>query len=350
MELLDRYLQAVKKHLPWKGQDDILAELRANLESQLEDKEAGLGRPLTTPEAEAWLREIGPPMQVAARYQSQQYLIGPAVFPTYWFVLRTAFLWTLAIYSIVSVIQIFSAEVPSATAVLEAVLRLPAIFMTTAAWVTLTFAALEFAVTHYAAKFPAVPGSSTGGFSADWSPSTLPPLENQPVPGMKQRTFTHAAAEVIFGALLLAWLLLIPQHPAVLLGPGVAYLHVSPFALSRVWALFYWCVVALNALQLTWRSLDLWRGSWQQRPRAQQIAIKVLGIIPLLTLFTVPDHAWILLKHPVLDQARYGGTVDAINQGIYRVVLLICALTALQLLWEIGRVTQNVYRKRVAAQ
>ena len=92
MELLDRYLQAVKKHLPWQRQDDIIAELRANLEAQLEDKEAELGRPLTTGEAEDWLKQMGPPMQVAARYQPQQYLIGPAVFPTYWFVLRTGVL------------------------------------------------------------------------------------------------------------------------------------------------------------------------------------------------------------------------------------------------------------------
>ena len=47
MELLDRYLQAVKKHLPWKRQDDIIAELRVNLESQLEEREDELGRPLT---------------------------------------------------------------------------------------------------------------------------------------------------------------------------------------------------------------------------------------------------------------------------------------------------------------
>ena len=61
MDLLDRYLQAVKKHLPWKRQDDILAELRANMESQLEDKEAELGRPLTQGEAEDWLRKMGSP-------------------------------------------------------------------------------------------------------------------------------------------------------------------------------------------------------------------------------------------------------------------------------------------------
>ena len=88
MELLDQYLEAVRKHLPWQGQDDILAELRANLEAQLDDKEAELGRKLTNEEAQEWLERLGPPIQMAARYQRQQYLIGPAVFPIYWYVLR----------------------------------------------------------------------------------------------------------------------------------------------------------------------------------------------------------------------------------------------------------------------
>lgn len=116
MDLLDRYLQAVKKHLPWQRQDDIVAELRANLESQLEDKEAALGRSLTIGEAEDWLREMGPPIQVAARYQPQQFLIGPSVFPTYWFVLRMALLWGTGIYSLVSAVQIFAAPAPTAAA------------------------------------------------------------------------------------------------------------------------------------------------------------------------------------------------------------------------------------------
>src|SRR5271163_4374234 len=106
MNLLDRYLQAVKKHLPWQRQDDILAELRANLESQLEDKESELGRPLTKDEAEAWLKQIGAPMQVAARYQPQQYLIGPSLFPIYLYVLKFASLLALLVYSVVSAILI----------------------------------------------------------------------------------------------------------------------------------------------------------------------------------------------------------------------------------------------------
>jgi hypothetical protein len=81
MELLDRYLEAVRKHLPWQRQDDIIAELRANLEAQLDEKEASLGRPLTAAEAEAWLKQLGSPILMAAPNQPQQYLIGPAIFP-----------------------------------------------------------------------------------------------------------------------------------------------------------------------------------------------------------------------------------------------------------------------------
>jgi len=344
MDLLDRYLQAVKKHLPWQGQDDIIAELRVNLESQLEDKEAGLGRPLTRDEVEAWLKQIGRPMRVAARYQPQQYLIGPAVFPTYWFVLRTAFFWASFIYSIVSAVQILSAEIPSGSAVLEAVLRLPGMLMTTAVWVTLTFAAIEFAVTRYPAKFPEVAGSLS-----DWTPSTLPPIEKQSTSGKRARSYARATAEVVFDFLFLVWLLLLPQHPAYLLGPGAAYLHTSPFLLSPIWILFYWCTVAVNVLLLGWRCVDLDRGSWQYPPAAQRTAMKTLGLIPLVVLFGVRNHAWITLKHPALDRARYGVTLDAINQGIYRILLLICAIGVVVLLWEIGQMSLDVYRKRVAA-
>jgi hypothetical protein len=345
MELLDRYLQAVRKHLPWQRQDDIIAELRANLEAQLEDKESGLGRPLTTGEAEDWLRQIGPPMQVAARYQPQQYLIGPAVFPTYWFVLRTVFLWATVIYMIVSVVLILTGQTPNATAVVEAVLRLPVVLMTAAAWVTLIFAAVEFAATHYPGKCPALPGAS-----ADWTPSTLPPLEKGSDAGKKPRSYAVAVAEVIFGYLFLIWLLLVPHHPYLLLGPGALYLQFSPFQLAPVWVQFYWWVVALNVFQVIWHSLDLVRGSWQRPRTVERIVTSALGVIPLGILLAARDHAWVTLKHPALDQVRYGGTLDSINKSIHWSLMVLIALTVLTLLGEAGRAALDAWRKRVAAR
>jgi hypothetical protein len=344
MELLDRYLQAVKKHLPWQRQNDILAELRANLESQLEDKEAELGRPLTTSEAEAWLKQIGPPIQVAARYQRQQYLIGPAIFPTYWFVLRTALLWALIIYSVVNALSIVLSNHPSRTAVAGAVLQVPVVMMTVAAWVTLVFATFEFAAANYGVNWP--------GFThlpADWTPATLPPLEKTPAPGEKPRSYAKAVAEVVFGFFFLGWLLLIPKHPFLLMGPGVVFLHLSPFQLTPVWFQFYWWLVALNVFQLAWRSVDLWSGAWQAYRPWKTIAFKMVGLIPLGFLLTAPGHVLITLQHPLFDQERYGGTLAMINRSVYLSLTLVCAIVILQLLWDIAQIVFNGYRKHAAA-
>jgi hypothetical protein len=69
MELLDRYLEAVKKQLPWERQDDIIAELRANLEAQLEDRQEEVGHTLTPEEAKAWVGQLPPPAMMAGRYR-----------------------------------------------------------------------------------------------------------------------------------------------------------------------------------------------------------------------------------------------------------------------------------------
>ncbi|HXR37463.1 MAG TPA: hypothetical protein VN776_00130 [Terracidiphilus sp.] len=343
MDLLDRYLEAVKKHLPWQRQDDIVAELRANLESQLEEKESELGRPLTAQEAEDWLKQLGSPLQMAAPYQPQQYLIGPAVFPIYRTVLKIAFTWAIVIYSIVTAVLLL-AGTPSWTALLEAVLRVPVILMTTAAWVTLVFAVLEYAVTRNYIKFPAMVAPAAG-----WSPGALPPLGHEAAQGKKPRSFAQAVAEVIFGFLFLVWLLLVPEHPWLIMGPGAFYLDVSPFQLAAVWVQFYWCVIAFNILQLGWNAENLWRGRWQKPQPIKRMVLGAVGLIPLAMLLTARDHATVLLKHPMLDQARYGATLDTINKSVNWSVALICAITVVQLLWGITQMILNAYRKRAAA-
>jgi hypothetical protein len=92
MELLDRYLQAVRFWLPRKQQDDIIAELGDDLRSQVEERESALGRPLNEDELVALLKQAGHPLWVAGRYQKQQALIGPVLFPLYSFVLKIVML------------------------------------------------------------------------------------------------------------------------------------------------------------------------------------------------------------------------------------------------------------------
>ena len=84
MDLIEEYLKAVAALLPKAQRDDIAAELRDTILSRKEEREAGLGRPLTPDETEALLREIGHPVVVAARYgEGPQHVVGPMLYP-YW--------------------------------------------------------------------------------------------------------------------------------------------------------------------------------------------------------------------------------------------------------------------------
>ena len=344
MELLDRYLESVRKHLPWQRQDDIVAELRANLESQLEEKEETLGRPLTQAEAEEWIKQLGAPIQVAAGYQPQQYLIGPSLFPTYRYVLKLACSWAMIIGSIVLVVQVFASQNPSASALFGALLSLPSVLITAAAWVTLIFAAIEYAVAQGHLKLPAMCAPSPV-----WTPSSLPPLGQNVAHGKKPRSLAQAIAEVVFGILFLGWLLLVPQHPWLLMGPGALYLNASPFQLADIWVPIYWCIVALNILQLGWNMQNLVRGTWQKPHPVFNLVLKAVGLIPAILLINAPNHAAFLLKHPAIDHARYGAALDTINLYILRSFQVIIALVVLQLAWDLWQLGRDAYRKREAA-
>ncbi len=347
MELLDRYLQAVKKHLPWQRQDDILAELRANLESQLEDKESELGRPLTTAEAEAWLKQIGSPLQMAARYQPQQYLIGPSLFPIYLYVLKFASLLALLVYSVVSALIIYASADANLGSVIGAILRAPGVLLNTAFWITLVFAIIEFAITRYGTSWlPADKFPPAAGYGPNWTPSDLPPVEKK-AGGKKARSYAQAVAEVIFGFLLIIWLLLIPKYPFLLLGPGIVYQHLSPFQLEPIWWQFYWWTVGLNIFQFGTKLINLLYGAWQDRQPWMTLVNKALGLIPIVILFEHP--ILFSLKHPELDQQHYGSTLDLINRSVHRGLLVVFAIVVLQLLVEIGVRITNSYREQVAS-
>src|ERR1700674_3429378 len=96
MQLLERYLQAVKFWLPKEQKEDIIAELSEDIRSQIDEKEAELSRKLNEPELESILKQRGRPILVANRFLPQEHLIGPVLFPIYRFVLQIVMLCYLA--------------------------------------------------------------------------------------------------------------------------------------------------------------------------------------------------------------------------------------------------------------
>lgn len=88
MNLIDRYIQHIGKHLPEKSREDVKREIRSLVEDSLEDRSRELGRPIDEALAVAVLKEFGRPEKMAASYTPERYLIGPRLYPIFWLVVK----------------------------------------------------------------------------------------------------------------------------------------------------------------------------------------------------------------------------------------------------------------------
>lgn len=88
MNLVDRYLQAVKFWLPRGQKRDIAAELSEEIRSQIEEQESAKDRSLSEDEIAAILQRMGRPIVVAGRFLPSRALIGSALFPAYLLTLK----------------------------------------------------------------------------------------------------------------------------------------------------------------------------------------------------------------------------------------------------------------------
>lgn len=196
MDLLDRYLQAVKFWLP-KGQGDILAELSEDIRSQIDEIESGLGRPLNKAEMETLLKKRGRPMLVAMRYRPQRHLIGPELFPMYWFVLKIALLcywipWALAGIGLL----IFGTSHPVGRVIGQ---------MWGSFWIT---TALQFSIITIVFAFLEHYKTATGCLD-NWSPSSLPAMRPARDPYRISRA--NSIAEIVFTLIFIGWWIWMPQ-------------------------------------------------------------------------------------------------------------------------------------------
>jgi len=119
MELLDRYLQAVREYMLRSHRDDFVKELSDNILSQMEDRAAELGRPLNENEQAEILKQFGHPLVVAAPYRRlpMQQLVGPKLFPLYWFALQAMVAMLVAFCMVLAVVlSLKHGSVPSGLA------------------------------------------------------------------------------------------------------------------------------------------------------------------------------------------------------------------------------------------
>lgn len=252
-DLLTRYLQAIGEHLPAATRDDVLAELRANLQAQLDDRAEELNRPLTDADIAPILQQHGRPFLVAARYLPQQYLVGPTLFPYYLLILRrVAPFALLACFLAQSSDLLYAHTFPDVLGTFgRSMAQLFPDLLLILFWITFAFVIAEFVYTKNNAKL-CIPS---------WNPLKLPRLK----PRINGKTRTCRIAEFVFHACFLLYVLEIPTHLYLFLGPFAGYLHHISVHFTPIWHTFYIAFIIVLVVQLAAKALalnpayDTWR-------------------------------------------------------------------------------------------
>jgi len=349
MDLLERYLQAIGQYLPSSTKDDVLAELRANLQAQIDDRAEELGRPLTGHETADILLAHGQPELVANRYLPQRSLIGPALFPLYHLTLRRVLPFVLGIYALVHAIPLISAPDRNALAhgIVDSVFQLIPTLILFWFWITAVFAIVEAVQYHYAASQgrPGISddqnavtafartkfGSWLWNRPATWDPMTLPPVPAADQP--KPKSFPVRVIELVLHCLWFGYVLLIPSYPFLIIGPGAFYLRSLSVADAPIWHTFFVVLIALLSFQLVMKILAL-RGG----PQPWQVPLEFLTRIMGAALMAVLAFAktYFIPIGPTANLQAVAETTRYMNLG-FRMVFLIVVIALAIDAWKILR-------------
>lgn len=323
MEMIDRYLQAVKFALPQAQREDIVKELRDSILSQMEEKETTLGRPLTEDEQAELLKKLGSPMQLASRYRKQQYLIGATMFPIYWRVLKVSLAMVFVVLAAGSIAT--AAAGKSLSESVAVLFRFPGVALLTFAWITVVFSALEF----FGARLH---------LRDSWDPRKLPPL----VKAEPTKSQFELIAQLVIQTLFAVWWLVGLHYQYLILGPGIALVRFGP-VWQTIYPLFVVMVIAdlgLTASRLIWPR-------WIQGPQLNRLIMSALGIIVLYFLVGVPDL--FVPSDPASPQLQSltKGTNLGVHIGLIVALIVSVYNVGKEAVWFIGRRLGRVHQATV---
>ena len=311
MELVERYLHAVSNYLPKPQAADITAELKDSLLSQIEEQENRVGRALDADELAGVIKAHGHPMLVASRYLPQQQLIGPSVYPYWWFSLRLV----LLILGIIHVVLTGIAAVTSGNpiqAVIHGAFEFAGTALVYAAILTLIFTLLERQQVRI-------------GLFDNWQPEKLAPVQDS-----LQIARGESLFELVISAIFISWWLDLIGFPALIFHDGVAL----PFKLSAAWQPYWWGILLLSVMDLALSTANLLKPYWHWDRLLLRILLNVVSLALIHQLFQ-QDELVVLV-----DAATGGGperVVGFINHAVHGVLGFIAVIAAIELIQDVRR-------------
>lgn len=263
MELIERYLNQARKHLPAKGKEDILKEMRSHLEDTLDQRTGG------NPSEEdvvTLLKECGSPQKMAASYHPQgQYLIGPALYPLFRMLIGIALAATLGAQLLAGIIALWAGNnFEAAEFVAGLINSVPMVL----GWVVIVFMILQ----------------SRGvnpGLDEKWDPRSLPKVEDT-----KEVSRGETLFGIVAGIVLLSLLVVMPERIGVYGFAGGEF-YSNPVILQYL----PWIYTSL-ALGIGFNIYLLWQGQRTVFARAMELGLDIFSIV-VVTLLYKGHAAWL---------------------------------------------------------
>ena len=274
MELVDRYVHEVGRHLPRRNRADIETEIRSLIEDTLDGYAKKQGRDVDEDMVVAVLQEFGNPDKVAASYRTgKQYLVGPELFPIFKIVLTVVVTVLSALYLIGMLIALGNAEdflgtlwsivsgtLPEYLSSITGVLGI----------IVIVFAILERVLPDLEIDLDE---------DEEWDPRKLEKIDDT-----NQVSRAGQIIGIVFLAILLVLFNFFPHLVGIYMftdeGMGFVSVLVDGYEQLMPWINIWWIASILLKVFI------LRQGQWTTATRLGEIGINLLGLYVLYQIFT----------------------------------------------------------------
>jgi hypothetical protein len=164
MDLTDRYVLEVERHLPRGVRADVSRELRSSIEDSVEARGGGEDA------VAGVLSEYGPPQQMARSYLPERYVIGPRFYDSFWATVKITLLIVAGLVAIGLATDLITGDNSLGEVmwlIVEAVGEFPGTAVGLLGIITVVFFVID--------RVSAAGGEAT---AEAWDPATLPEIED----------------------------------------------------------------------------------------------------------------------------------------------------------------------------
>ena len=326
MNLIDKYIAEVGKHLPRGNRADIEAEIRSTLEDMLEERKQAQGKVDDAMVIEL-LKEYGAPRKVAESYMGPRYLVGPRLYPIFEMVTRIvlAVLFAVALAGLGIGLARSSLSGPEfLKAVGESALGLLSGLITAFGNIVLVLAILE----------RTLPAREFEKEAEEWNPADL---ANEPDPDRVK--FGEQIVGIIF---LVLFLVIFNLYPGVI-GFGFFnesdWVFIAPVLTEAFFSYLPWLNV-LILLQIGFSVYLLRQGAWNAGLRIVNILLELAGIALAVVMLRGPALVALtpaqLANTPLAESAEvFTKIANLLPTLVLTIIIIVSSIEVAQMVYQL---------------